>query len=184
MNVIIVGEENTDAIIRGLIEDTLDWVVINSGATPHSRSDDKLVIKEEEEENGDGNVETKKVDTSLEDVKEEDETKDVDTRVDVPDEGINLEFMEPLSPIKNKTFSIVKKEFLLGILKRSDPPLSPRGSTSDYWAEESPSKGKVFSLSGFVPRGKYYTREVVEEEKNKVIEGIIALGGTILGGDK
>ena len=200
MNVIIVGEDNIEAFIRGLIEDSLDWVVVNRGATPHSRSDDKLIIKEEEEEYGEGKVETKKVDTSLEDVKEEDETKDVDTsveyveeedetkdvdtRVEVPDEGIDLEFMEPLSPIKNKTFSIVKKEFLLGILKRSDPPLSPRGSTSDYWAEESPSKGKVFSLSGFVPRGKYYTREVVEEEKNKVIEGIIALGGTILGGDK
>ena len=199
MDVIVVGEDNVEAYVRGIIEDSLDWVVVHHRVNTHIRSDDELITKEEEEEYGEEEVETKNVDTSVEYVKEEDETKDVDTSVEyveeedetkdvdtsveVLDEGIDLEFVEPLSPIKNKTFSIVKKEFLLGILKKPDPPLAPRGSTSDYWAEESPSKGKVFSLSGFIPRGRYYTRGVVEEEKNKVIEGIIALGGTILGGD-
>ena len=86
MDVIIVGENNVEAFIRGLIEDSLDWVVVNHRVTPHSRSDDKLIMKEEEEEYGEGKVETKNVDTSVEYVKEEDETKDVDTSVEYVEE--------------------------------------------------------------------------------------------------
>ena len=218
-------EESIDEIIRGLIDDTLEWVVINSGGTPYSRSDDKLVIKEEEEEYGEGKAETKKENTSVEAVKEEDKVIDVDTSVEyeeeeegeikdvdasgdvgpveipdegieeegeikdvdasgdvgpleIPDEGIDLNYVEPFSPIK-----IVKKEWLLGILKKPESPSAPRESTCDAWAEESPSKKRVFSLSGFTPRGGYFTKRMVDREKNKIIEGIASLGGTILGGE-
>ena len=160
MDVTVVGEDNAEAYVRRIIEDKIDWVVVHHRVNTHIRGDGELITKEY--------------------VEEEDETKDVETSVEVPDEGIDLEFMDPLSPIKKETSSIVKKE-ISPLVKRSDPP---RGTTSDCWAEDSPSQGKVFTLSGFVPRGRHFTSEVVEEERKNVIAGIKSLGGTIRGGDK
>ena len=77
---ILVWEESIDEIIRELIDDILELAVLQNGGT--SYSDDKLAIKEEEEEYGEGKAETKKVNASLEAVKEEDKIKDVDTSVE------------------------------------------------------------------------------------------------------
>ena len=224
---ILVWEESIDEIIREIIDDILELAVLQNGGT--SLSDDKLAIKEEEEEYGEGKAETKKENTSVEAVKEEDKVIDVDTSVEyeeeegeikedvdasgdvgpvkisddgieeegeikdvdasgdvgpleIPDEGIDVSYVEPtsdtISPIK-----IVKKEWLLGILKKPESPSAPRESTCDAWAEESPSMKRVFSLSGFTPRGGHFTKRMVDREKNKIIEWIAALGGTIVGGE-
>ena len=154
MDVMVVGEENVKAYVRGIIEDRLDYIVIHHRVNTHIEGESELITEEY--------------------VEEEDETKDVDTSVEVLDEGIDLEFVDPLSPINKETSSIVKRSDL------------PRGITNDWpcWAEDSVSQDKVFSLSGFVSRGGHFTDEVVEEERKKIIAGITALGGTILGGDK
>ena len=62
MDAIVVGEENVEAYVRGIIEDRLDYVVIHHRVNTHIKGDSELITKEY--------------------VEEEDETKDVDTSVE------------------------------------------------------------------------------------------------------
>ena len=43
---------------------------------------------------------------------------------------------------------------------------------TEEWMLDNPSQPKVFTLSGFTPYGKYYTAEVMEQEKKTLIENI------------
>ena len=82
MDVTVVGEDNAEAYVRRIIEDKIDWVVVHHRVNTHIRGDGELITKEY--------------------VEEEDETKDVETSVEVPDEGIDLEFVDPLLQLRRK----------------------------------------------------------------------------------
>ena len=186
----MVGEDNAEAYARSIIEDKIDWVVVHhrvnkdftAPVDTHIRVDGEARMTEYVEEEDEKLLEDKSVDLVTSSIRKAlcVETKVVEMSVEVPDEGIDLEYMDPLSPVKKETASIVKKEI--------SPPVKrfqhPRGTTSDCWAYDSPRQCKVFTLSGFVPRGRYFTIEVVEEERRKVIAGIKSLGGIIRGSDR
>ena len=50
----------------------------------------------------------------------------------------------------------------------------------EEWMLDNPSQPKVFALSGFTPYGKYYTAEVMEQEKKTVIDNIKSLNGSYI----
>merc|ERR1719153_2240731 len=54
----------------------------------------------------------------------------------------------------------------------------------EKWMFDSPSQPKVFALAGFVPCGKRYTAEVIDQEKKNVIYYIKELGGSYVEEDK
>ena len=97
MDVTVVGEDNAEAYARSIIEDKIDWVVV------HHRVNKDFTVPVDTHVRVDGEVRMKEY------VEKEDETKVVEMSVEVPDERIDLEFMDPLSPVKKETFSIVKK---------------------------------------------------------------------------
>ena len=191
MQVTVVGEDNAEAYAGSIIEDLLDRIVVNY------RVNKDFKLLEDDLLGNDRGVKTPEY------VEEDDEKTSKDEKMDlvtstkalcldapvdeicleIPDEGIDLECPENLdllSPVKEEDVSPVKKEDVSPV-KRF---YHPRGIMSDYWAVDSPRKPKVFTLSGFVARGKYYTPEVVEQEKKRTIESIKFLGGTIIETDK
>ena len=54
----------------------------------------------------------------------------------------------------------------------------PKEPMTEEWMLDNPSQPKVFTLSGFTPYGKYYTAEVMEQEKKTVIDNIKSLNGS------
>ena len=190
MNVTVVGEENVEAYAGSIIEDMLDDVIVyhrinrdfTAPVDSHLGADGEKRMTEYVEEEDEKIPDDKSMDllTSGPCKVLSVETKVVELSAEVPDEGIDLEYMDPLSPVKKETASIVRKEI--------SPPVKrfyhPRGTTSDCWADDSPRQCKVFTLSGFVARGSHYTPEIVEEERRKVVKGIKCLGGVIRWSDK
>ena len=187
----MVGEDNAEAYARSIIEDSLDWVVVNYRVNKDFNmpvddllgSDSGAKMTEYVEEDDEKTSKDKKMDlvTSTKALSL-DATVD-EISVEIPDEGIDLECPENLdllSPVKEEEVSLVKKE-VASPVKRF---YHPRGTMSEYWAVDSPRKCKIFTLSGFEARGNYYTLEVVEQEKRKIIEGIKFLGGIIRETDK
>ena len=166
----MVGEDNAEAYARSIIEDKIDFVVVHYRINEDFIApvvgpygvDTEVRRKEYVEEEDEKTPEEKDIDLVTSGVRKVScvETKVVEMSVD---EGIDLEYMDPLSPVKKETASIASKEI---------PPSSkrfhrPRGTTSDCWADDSPRQVKVFTLTGFDPRGGHFTAKVVEEEKKE-----------------
>ena len=178
MNVTVVGEENVAAYAGSILEDLIDEIIVNHRInidftapvdSPLGANGEKGTGEYVEEE------EKKILDDKSPDIlvpgpsKESSiETKTVEPYVDVQDEGIDLEYVDTPSPAKKETASIARKEISPLVKKFSSCPC---GDTSDCWADDNPFQCKVFTLSGFVPRGSHYTPELVEEERRIVAKG-------------
>ena len=52
---------------------------------------------------------------------------------------------------------------------------------TEEWMLDNPSQPKVFTFSGFTPYGKYYTAEVMGQEKKALIENIRSLNASYVG---
>ena len=119
MDVTVVGEDNAEAYARSIIEDKIDWVVVHhrvnkdftAPVDTHIRVDGEARMTEYVEEEDEKLLEDKSVDLVTSSIRKAlcVETKVVEMSVEVPDEGIDLEFMDPLSPVKKEISSIVKK---------------------------------------------------------------------------
>ena len=54
----------------------------------------------------------------------------------------------------------------------------PKEPMTEEWMLDNPSQPKIFTLSGFTSYGKYYTGEVMEQEKKTLIENIKSLNAS------
>ena len=191
MIVTVVGEENVAAYAGSILEDLIDEVIVNHRInidftapvdSPLGADGEKGTgeyVEEEEKKIPDD----KSLDILVPGPSKVSsiETKAVEPYVDVQDEGIDLEYVDPPSSVRKETASIARKETSPIVKKLSSCPC---GDNSDCWADDNPFQCKVFALSGFIPRGSHYTPELVEEERRKVAKGIKCLGGVIRWSDK
>ena len=209
MNVTVVGEENVAAYAWGILEGLIDEIILNYRIhldfiapedVPLEANGEKGMgeyFEEEEKKIHDDkspyimvpgpSKESTVPGPSKESIvpgpsKESTvESKAVDQYVDVEDEGIDLDFVDPPSSNRKETVSSARKEISPTVRKLSSCPC---GENSDCWAIDNPFQCKVFALSGFIPRGGHYTPERVEEERQTVVNGIKTLGGIIWWSEK
>ena len=145
MNVTVVGEDNIASYAWSILEDLIDEIIITHRInldfiapvdSPLGANGEKGTGEYVEEE------EKKILDDKSPDIlvpgpsKESSiETKTVEPYVDVQDEGIDLEYVDPPSPAKKETASIARKEISPLVKKSSSCPC---GDTSDCWADDNP----------------------------------------------